>query len=1156
MQTGLGMSILAVIFLAVGAAPGQTTWYVDDDAPNDPGPGDPTVSDPDEDGSADHPFDAIQEGINAAPGVGVTVSEGAYTWVDGQKSKLSRADQPCVGYWPYLLITNEALADAFQPLVDRRTAQRLFGTLVTVETIYATYSGADEQEKIRNCVKDYHANHGTIYVALGGDDGTATEPIVPVRYCAPTDPDTLVPADLYYADVDGGNWDTDGDGIYGEVGDVGLTELTPDVHLGRIPVRTADDAAAYISKLVTYETMSPDGFANSIMFICGAPRDWATLYSGNARPTYMRDHDPLDGGDKGYWDWYRNEIQPYWQATPLCRFHGTITSWDTAVCGDYELNASNLVDRLSEGYHHVVFSGHGSATSWQIEVDNFTAAHATQLTNAARPSIVRSGGCGVAWFDMTPEPGLGEVFLRNPSGGAVVFFGYARAVSDGRLQDQLHREIFQNGHHCVGEAFTECKRALAHKYVAAPYHQYIYVLLGDPAIVLLDEESGRILQLAAPNGCEIIDVDDGIFITWNASGTGFAAEEKVRLEYSDDGGGSWYPIPGAEGLPYNGCEFRWTQPSLALGSHYRMRVTSITDPSAIDASDRDFSIADLGLLTVQSVPVTGLFIDGTHYNRTNYTYSAAVGHAVELIAPTLPDQNFVRWAGADGATLTECMTYGFTLEGDTIVVAEYQEPGPPRDYYVNDEVPEDNWGTGDDANDGLTSQTPMRHVQAVLDRYADIQTIYMAPGIYSEHVEIAALDDGLALVGTGPSLTILDGQHNGRCLSLDSLTYAHIEGLTIRNGLATVGAAVHSEFATWTMADCILEENGATGVGGGGMYLVASFAQLTNCALEHNTSALLGGAIISAIGTIEITGCTFQANSAGGAYGLGGGAVCLLGDSSRIENCVFAANTAATGGAVCIDQASTNIVSCTFQANCADVSGGAVALTDHTQAIVANCTFADNAADTGGSAMLVSYGTGATAANCIFWDNDAPNNEQIGVRGPSPTSLAINYCDVQGGQAGIGIDPDAALDWGVGNSDEDPLFADPDGPDNDPDTWEDNDYHLSADSPCIDKGDPDFVPQPGETDMDGEYRLWDGDDVPGARVDMGADEFGSYRYGDLNCDGIINGFDIDAFVAALKGPPYYDPVYPDCDLVLADINADGVVNGFDIDPFIALLIGG
>ena len=54
--------------------------YVDDDAPNDPNPGDPGSSDPDEDGSMDHPFDAIQEGINAAnEGDIVQIADGVYT---------------------------------------------------------------------------------------------------------------------------------------------------------------------------------------------------------------------------------------------------------------------------------------------------------------------------------------------------------------------------------------------------------------------------------------------------------------------------------------------------------------------------------------------------------------------------------------------------------------------------------------------------------------------------------------------------------------------------------------------------------------------------------------------------------------------------------------------------------------------------------------------------------------------------------------------------------------------------------------------------------------------------------------------------------------------------------------------------------------------
>jgi outer membrane protein assembly factor BamB len=61
--------------------------------------------------------------------------------------------------------------------------------------------------------------------------------------------------------------------------------------------------------------------------------------------------------------------------------------------------------------------------------------------------------------------------------------------------------------------------------------------------------------------------------------------------------------------------------------------------------------------------------------------------------------------------------------------------------------------------------------------------------------------------------------------------------------------------------------------------------------------------------------------------------------------------------------------------------------------------------------------------------------------------------------------------------------------------------------------------------------------------------------GDLNCDGAVNGYDIDPFVLALTDPSAYASMYPACDGMYADMNADGVVNGYDIDPFVQLLTG-
>lgn len=59
---------------------GSEEIHVDDDAPNDPGPGDSTVGDPFENGSRQRPFDSIQEAIDAAwAGARIIVHEGYYT---------------------------------------------------------------------------------------------------------------------------------------------------------------------------------------------------------------------------------------------------------------------------------------------------------------------------------------------------------------------------------------------------------------------------------------------------------------------------------------------------------------------------------------------------------------------------------------------------------------------------------------------------------------------------------------------------------------------------------------------------------------------------------------------------------------------------------------------------------------------------------------------------------------------------------------------------------------------------------------------------------------------------------------------------------------------------------------------------------------------
>ncbi|MBK8915893.1 MAG: hypothetical protein IPM64_15090 [Phycisphaerales bacterium] len=65
-----------------------------------------------------------------------------------------------------------------------------------------------------------------------------------------------------------------------------------------------------------------------------------------------------------------------------------------------------------------------------------------------------------------------------------------------------------------------------------------------------------------------------------------------------------------------------------------------------------------------------------------------------------------------------------------------------------------------------------------------------------------------------------------------------------------------------------------------------------------------------------------------------------------------------------------------------------------------------------------------------------------------------------------------------------------------------------------------------------------------------------FQLGDMNCDGLVNNFDIDPFVLAVVDPAAYALAYPDCNPLNGDINGQDGLNNFDIDPFVDLILGG
>lgn len=186
------------------------------------------------------------------------------------------------GEYDYVIITNEALKNAsepnFQTLADWKESRGIKTTIVTVEDIYSNYSGDDNQEKIRNFIRDVYVNNGIEYVLLGGDadggdvGGESGDNIVPVRGLWAWDYDMdppNIPSDLYYACLDG-NYDYDGDGIYGEPNDGpdgGEVDLMAEVYVGRAPVDSAEELSNFVTKTISYEQSVGDPYLKEVWMV-------------------------------------------------------------------------------------------------------------------------------------------------------------------------------------------------------------------------------------------------------------------------------------------------------------------------------------------------------------------------------------------------------------------------------------------------------------------------------------------------------------------------------------------------------------------------------------------------------------------------------------------------------------------------------------------------------------------------------------------------------------------------------------------------------------------------------------------------------------------------------------------------------------------------
>ena len=122
------------------------------------------------------------------------------------------------GQYDHVVITSSSNVPYYQPLVTWHTRKGVRDTVVTTGDIYAAYTGASNQEKIRNFVIDAHNTWGTMYYLIGGEHST-----VPFEYR--TYDSESIPSDAYYGDYDD-DWDYE---VY-------VGRVTADIYLSLIHI--------------------------------------------------------------------------------------------------------------------------------------------------------------------------------------------------------------------------------------------------------------------------------------------------------------------------------------------------------------------------------------------------------------------------------------------------------------------------------------------------------------------------------------------------------------------------------------------------------------------------------------------------------------------------------------------------------------------------------------------------------------------------------------------------------------------------------------------------------------------------------------------------------------------------------------------------------
>ncbi len=387
------------------------------------------------------------------------------------------------------IVYHPEFKDAAQRLATHREENDgLSVVAVNVFDIYHEFSaGKQDPTAIRNFSKmlfDRSSNFRFLlllgdgsYDYLGLDQDLPFQSFVPAYETKESlNPLSAFPTDDYFAllsDKEGGN-------LRGAI----------DIAVGRIPVKTTQEADQVIDKIISYDTHE-DRFGDWRMrvgFVADDEDSNIHLRQADGIAESTKRSHPEFNQEKIYFDAFQQESTPGGARYP-------------------EANR-RLTNEIFNGLLVTNYLGHGGSNGWSQE-RVLKVSDIKDWKNASKLPLVITATCSFTGFDDPALVTAGEEAILNPFGGAVALFSTVRSVYSSQ-NERLTRSVFDtmftkvNGANLeIGEIIRRAKNSNSADTININARKFL--LIGDPSMKLAIPEYS--IELTHINGQDLAAIE-------------------------------------------------------------------------------------------------------------------------------------------------------------------------------------------------------------------------------------------------------------------------------------------------------------------------------------------------------------------------------------------------------------------------------------------------------------------------------------------------------------------------------------------------------------------------------------------------------------------------------------------------------------------------